>query len=204
MVNFFCSSVQRNVEEGSVETYKRGNFRDKHKHLTVGLLIPRAGARAAKLLGLASPGVGDKEGPVVLDENVLNGPLAGLVNKLLVICHDALGNGLADRVDLRRGSAPLDANADIHSRELVSAHQQHGLKRLELQDLGLQKGDGDTIYLDKARTLLNKRQRRGGFLVFVGGKKDSEEGKSKLQGRGKVDAVIQREVWGCCTRRGSR
>ena len=58
---------------------------DQEKRLTVRLLVTGAGTGTAELLGLAPPVVGDEEGPVVLDEGLLELVLGVLVDELLVV-----------------------------------------------------------------------------------------------------------------------
>jgi hypothetical protein len=81
--------------------------------LTVGLLVPGAGTGTTELLGLAPPVVGDEECAVVLDESLLELVLGVLVDVLLVVGDDGLGNGLADGVDLRGVTTTGDADADV-------------------------------------------------------------------------------------------
>lgn len=73
----------------------------QQKRLTVRLLVTGAGTGTAELLGLHAAVIGDEEGTVELDESRLEGVLAVLVNVLLVVADDGLGNSLADGVDLR-------------------------------------------------------------------------------------------------------
>ena len=50
------------------------------QRLTVGLLVAGTGSGATKLLGLAASGVGNQQGPIVLDQDVLDLLLGGLVH----------------------------------------------------------------------------------------------------------------------------
>ena len=50
-----------------------------------------------------------------------------LVDVLLVVGDDGLGDGLADGVDLRGVTTTGDADADVDTGELVSADDQDGL-----------------------------------------------------------------------------
>lgn len=52
--------------------------------LTVRLLVSGASSGTSELLGLALPGIGDEQGSVVLDQDVLDGLLALLIN----VCKD--------------------------------------------------------------------------------------------------------------------
>merc|ERR1719446_232106 len=90
-------------------------------YLTVGLLEAGAGGATAELLRLATTGVRDNEGTVIAHEDVLDLLLRSLVNVLLVVGHDALGDGLADRVDLSSETTALDAEADVQLLPLILA-----------------------------------------------------------------------------------
>lgn len=50
-----------------------------------------------------------------------------LVDELLVVGDEGLGDGLADRVDLRRVAAAADTHPDVDRRELVSAEDEERL-----------------------------------------------------------------------------
>jgi hypothetical protein len=113
-----------------------------------------------------------------------------MVLTLLVICDDALGDGLADSIDLRGSSATLHANTNInlkygdfffffirderrnnsslaqvdYVRKFIRADEENRLKSLELENLGLKETDGDTVNLNQSSALLDKSQGGGGFL----------------------------------------
>jgi len=55
-------------------------FGKRTERLTVGLLVASAGSGSTELLGLAATGVSDQQGPVVLDQDVLDLFLGGLVH----------------------------------------------------------------------------------------------------------------------------
>ena len=50
-----------------------------------------------------------------------------LVNELLVVGDEGLGDGLADGVDLRGVTTSGDAHADVEVGELVEADDEEGL-----------------------------------------------------------------------------
>lgn len=95
--------------------------------LSVRLLEAGTGAGTAKLLGLAATVVGDKQGAVELDEGLLEQVLGVLVDVLLVVGDEGLGDGLADGVDLRGVAAAGNANADVEVGKLVKADDEEGL-----------------------------------------------------------------------------
>lgn len=96
-------------------------------NLTVRLLEARAGTGTTELLGLGTAVVGDQQGAVVLDEGLLELVLGVLVDVLLVVGDDRLGDGLTDGVDLRGVTTTGDADADVDTSELVGTDDQEGL-----------------------------------------------------------------------------
>jgi len=95
--------------------------------LTVRLLEAGPGTRTTELLGLATAVIGDEEGTVELDESLLEHVLGVLVDELLVVGDQRLGNGLTDGVDLRSLTTTGDANTDVDVGELVEANNEDGL-----------------------------------------------------------------------------
>ena len=106
-----------------------------------------------------------------------------LVNVLLVVGDDGLGDGLADGVDLRGVTTTGNADADVDTGELVSADDQDGLvdlllldysppfpfvlvdsctgicvSYLEAEDLRLDQREGLAVDLNKTLALLLKSQ----------------------------------------------
>ena len=151
--------------------------------LTVGFLVPCASTRSTELLGFRATVVGDKQGAVVLHKSLLELVLGVLVNVLLVVGDDGLGDGLADGVDLRGVTTTGNADADVDTGELVSADDQDGLvdlllldysppfpfvlvdsctgicvSYLEAEDLRLDQREGLAVDLDKTLALLLKSQ----------------------------------------------
>merc|ERR1719265_1304565 len=90
-------------------------------HSTVGLLEARTCRATTKLLGLAATWVSHNEGSVIAHDNVLDLLLGGLVDVLLVICHNSLGNSLAHRIDLGGVAAAFDAQANVNLAPFVLA-----------------------------------------------------------------------------------
>lgn len=99
----------------------------KKRNLTVRLLVAGAGTATTELLGLGPTVVGDQQGAVVLDEGLLELVLGVLVDVLLVVGDDGLGDGLTDGVDLGGVTTTGDADADVDTGKLVSADDQEGL-----------------------------------------------------------------------------
>ena len=111
-------------------------------------------APTSKLLRLASSVVGNQQRSVVLDERLLQRVLAVLIDELLVVCDDRLGDGLADGVDLGSVSTSGDSDADVDAGELVEADNQERLVDLESQDLGLDQAERLAVDLDQSFTSL--------------------------------------------------
>lgn len=95
--------------------------------LTVGLLVPCAGTATTELLGLRTAVVGNEQCAVVLDKSLLELVLGVLVNVLLVVGDNGLGDGLTDGVDLRGVTTTGDADTDVDTGELVGTDDQDGL-----------------------------------------------------------------------------
>ena len=91
----------------------RNNGKVENTNLTVRLLVSCSGSGTSKLLGLIPSGISDQQGTVELDEDVLDLLLALLVNKLLVVGDQGLGEGLSDGVDLGDVATALHTDADI-------------------------------------------------------------------------------------------
>lgn len=68
--------------------------------LTVRLLEAGTGTGTTELLGLATAVVGNEEGSVELDESLLEEVLGVLIDELLVVGDQGLGDSLSDSVDL--------------------------------------------------------------------------------------------------------
>lgn len=96
-------------------------------HLSVRLLEAGSGTGTTKLLGLAATVIGDEEGTVELDESLLQHVLAVLIDKLLVVGDQGLGNGLTDGIDLGGVATAGDADANVDVGELVETDNQEGL-----------------------------------------------------------------------------
>lgn len=109
--------------------------------LSVRLLVPGTSTGTTELLGLAAAVVSDQQGAVELDEGLLQQVLGVLVDELLVVGDEGLGNGLTDGVDLGSVTTTSDADADVDVGELVEADNQERLVDLEarrsLSTLGL-------------------------------------------------------------------
>jgi hypothetical protein len=72
-----------------------------------------------------------------------------LVDVLLVVGDEGLGDGLADGVDLGGVATAGDADADVDVGELVEADDEERLVDLEAEDLGLDEGERAAVNLDE-------------------------------------------------------
>lgn len=133
--------------------------------LTVRLLVSGTGSRTAKLLGLGLSRVGNQQSSVVRNECLLKLVLALLINKLLVVSNESLGNSLTDSIDLGSVSSSSHSDSNVDVSEFVKSNNQQGLVNLESKSLGLDKGDGLTVDLDKSLTGLDVGNGRGGLLL---------------------------------------
>ena len=121
---------------------------------TVGLLEPGASTATAELLGLAAAGIGDEEGAVVPDEDVLDLLLGLLVDVLLVVSDESLGYALPDGVYLGGVTAALHADAHVHAGEAVATEEEDWLEGLEAEDLRLHQLDRAAVDLNEASAAL--------------------------------------------------
>lgn len=105
--------------------------------------------RTSELLWLAPPVIRNEECTVECDQSLLQGVLAVLVDILLVVGDDALGNGLTDRIDLRGVTTTSNAHADVDLGELVESNDEERLVDLESQNLGLHEGERFAVHSDE-------------------------------------------------------
>ena len=97
---------------------------------SVGLLVTSSGTFTSELLGLAAAWVGDEERLVVLNEELLEHALGGLVLVLLGEGDHGLGDGLTDGQDLGAGTATSDANANVQVLKAGLAQEEDWLHHL--------------------------------------------------------------------------
>merc|ERR1712172_473719 len=95
--------------------------------------------RTSKLLGLIPPGVSNQQRPVKLHKDVLDLLLGLLVDVLLVVGNQGLGQSLSDSIHLASVAATLDTDPDVNIGKPVLAQEQDGLLQLEAQGLRLDK-----------------------------------------------------------------
>ena len=73
-----------------------------------------------------------------------------LIDELLVVCNDGLGDSLTNGVDLGCVSTTGDSNADINVSEFVQTNDQEGFVDLESQDLGLDEVERLSVNLNNS------------------------------------------------------
>lgn len=87
--------------------------------LTVRLLVTSTGTRAAKLLGLASAGVSDQQRAVILDQDILDLALGGLVHDYrpgqCEECEQGIGAGSAGQGQGAQGEDRGSAGAGAYT-----------------------------------------------------------------------------------------
>jgi hypothetical protein len=115
-------------------------------------LVSGTRTRTTELLGLAPAVVGNEQGAVVLDEQLLDVVLGVLIDELLEVGDDGLGDSLTDGVHLRGVTTAGDAHADVDVGELLEADDQERLVDLEPQDLGLDEVQRLAVDLDETLT----------------------------------------------------
>jgi hypothetical protein len=134
---------------------------------------PRQRTWTAKLLGLASPGVRDEEGPVVRDERLAELERGRGVRVLGRVGDDGAGQGLADGVDLRRVATARHLDADVDALERVPAlgrrrganADEDGLVGLEAEHLRLDQVQRLAVDPDLALAGLAVRDGSGGLSL---------------------------------------
>jgi hypothetical protein len=77
-----------------------------------------------------------------------------LIDELLVVGDNGLGNGLTDGVDLRCVSTTSNSDADIDVGELLETDNQEGFVDLESKDFGLDEVEGLSVNFDQALSSL--------------------------------------------------
>ncbi len=124
--------------------------------LTVRLLISGSGTRTSELLGFASSRVGDDQRSVVSDQHVSDLLLGGLINELLVVGEQTLGDGLSDGVDLRGVTTASDSDSHVDLGEVFLAQKEDGLESLNSESRGIEMIEGYTVDSDHTSTGLNE------------------------------------------------
>jgi hypothetical protein len=119
-------SLDRKERAGSIHLYRS----------SVRLLETSTGTFTSEFLGLASSGVGDKEGLVVLDEELLELALLALVSEFLVEGDETLADSLTDGHNLGSGTSTSDADSHVHVLEALSSEEEDGLVNLHSHGLG--------------------------------------------------------------------
>jgi hypothetical protein len=87
-----------------------------------------------------------------LDKGLLEGVLGVLINELLVVGNNRLGDGLTDGVDLGCVSTTGNSDSDVDIGELVETNNEERLVNLESQDLGLDQIERLSVDLDESFT----------------------------------------------------
>merc|ERR1719264_1614905 len=102
---------------------------------------------------------------VKLHKDILDLLLRLLVNVLLVVSDQGLGQRLSDGVHLASVAATLNADPDVNIGKPVLAEEQNGLLQLEAQSLRLDKLQRATIHLDQSLSALAISHSSGRLLA---------------------------------------
>lgn len=151
---------------------------------------PGTGTWTTELLWLTSPIVGNEEGTVVCSQRLLELVLGVLIDKLLVVGNEGLGNGLTDGVNLGGVPTTADTDTDVDTGEFVKSDNEERLVDLKSEDLRLNEGKGRSVDLDETTAGLAVGDGSGRLLF-------SEALNALSRGLGRHDC-------GCCGRSGGR
>merc|ERR1712168_31471 len=135
--------------------------------LTVRFLVTRTGAGTAEFLRLLATGIGDEEGTIIRDEQILDLLLRLLVNILLVVGNQTTGNGLADGVHLGDATTTANADADVNAGEFLLANDQKWLLEFESECLWLDLLQWFAIHLDESLAGLARGNGVGRLLAAI-------------------------------------
>jgi hypothetical protein len=103
----------------------------------------------SKLLWFTTSVICYQECTVEISEKALDLIFGVLVNKLLVVGNDGLGDSLTDGVDLGSVTTTGDANTDVDVGELLETGDQKWLVDLEAEDFRLNEVEGLSVDLDQ-------------------------------------------------------
>ena len=138
------------------------------ENLTVGLLVSGTGSGTAKLFGLALSWIGNKQGSVVLDQDVLNGLLTLLIDMLLVVCNEGLSKSLTDCINLGDATTTLDTDPDVNIIKALLSKEEDWLLELVLESLGFNLFKGFTVDIQKTLATLAVGNSSGSLLATKG------------------------------------
>jgi hypothetical protein len=136
--------------------------------LTVGLLISGSGTRTTELLRLASSRVSDNQRSVISDEEVLELLLGGLIDELLIVSEETLGNSLTDGINLRGVTSASDSDSHVNLVEVLLAEEKDRLEGLDSQGWRVEELKWDTVDSDHTDTGLDERDSDGVSLSTEG------------------------------------
>lgn len=91
------------------------------QHLTVRFLVSGSGTWTTEFLGFASSVIGNQQCSVVLYKRTLQLVLAELIDVLLVVGDNGLGDSLTDSVDLGSVTTTSNSDSDVDTGELIDS-----------------------------------------------------------------------------------
>lgn len=124
--------------------------------LTIRLLVAGASTWTTELLRLASARVGNDQRSVVTNQGVSDLLLGGLIDELLVVGQQTLGDRLTDGVDLRCVTTTSDPDSHVNLGEVLLSQKEHGLESLDSQSWGIKEIQRDSIDSDHTSTGLDE------------------------------------------------
>jgi len=122
---------------------------------SVRFLISGTGSRSSVFFGLASSGISDQQGSVVLEEDLLDLSLLGFVDVLLVVSDDTLGEGLTNGIDLRNVTTSSDSDSDVEVLESLETQKKDGFEDLDSEGLRFEQFNGWSIDSEDSLSGLN-------------------------------------------------
>jgi hypothetical protein len=131
-----------------------GSGSGTYQHISIHPSNPNLPEPTSKLLRLAPSVICNQQGSVIAGESGLQLVLGVLIDELLVVGNDGLGDGLTDGVNLGSVSTTGDSDANIDAGEFVETDCQEGFVDLKSQDLGLDEVERLSVDLNETLSCL--------------------------------------------------
>lgn len=115
------------AQRSPVKVFNNSFIVQQKKNLTVRLLVASTGSWSSELLRLTTSRVSDEERLVVGSEDILQFSLALLIDVLVIVGNQSLGEGLTNSVDLGDMSSSTDADSDVNVLEAFLSDEKKWL-----------------------------------------------------------------------------
>lgn len=124
---------------------------------SVSLLSSSSGTWTTELSGFTSTGISHQKGSVVLEKQVLDLSLLGLIDEFLVEGDDSLGDclhihilhfNLSNRIDLSGTTTTAHLDTDVQAASALVPQEQEGLEGLVAEGHRLNEIDGGSVHAD--------------------------------------------------------